>query len=40
MELDALIAALAPSDVVGREPLEIADLAYDARAATPGSLFF
>jgi len=40
MELDALIAALAPSDVVGREPLEIADLVYDARAATPGSLFF
>jgi UDP-N-acetylmuramoyl-L-alanyl-D-glutamate--2,6-diaminopimelate ligase len=40
MELDALIAALAPSDVVGREPLEIADLVYDARTATPGSLFF
>ena len=40
MQLDALIAALAPSDVVGREPLEIADLAYDARTAAPGSLFF
>jgi UDP-N-acetylmuramoyl-L-alanyl-D-glutamate--2,6-diaminopimelate ligase len=40
MELDALIAALAPSDVLGREPLEIADLAYDARAAAPGALFF
>src|SRR6185312_107984 len=40
MEIDQLIAALAPSDVLGRAPLEIADLAYDARAARPGSLFF
>ena len=40
MEIDQLIAALAPSDVLGRAPVEIADLAYDARAAGPGSLFF
>ena len=40
MEIDQLIAALAPSDVLGRTPVEIADLAYDARAAGPGSLFF
>src|SRR6188472_4356844 len=40
MEIDQLIAALAPSDVVGRAPVEIADLAYDARAVEPGSLFF
>ena len=40
MEIDQLIAALAPSDVLGRAPVEIADLAYDARAARPGSLFF
>ena len=35
-----LITALAPVDVVGPAPTEIRDLAYDARAATPGSLFF
>jgi UDP-N-acetylmuramoyl-L-alanyl-D-glutamate--2,6-diaminopimelate ligase len=40
MEIDQLIAALAPSDVLGRAPVEIADLAYDARAAGQGSLFF
>jgi len=40
MEIDQLIAALAPSDVLGQAPVEIADLAYDARAAGPGSLFF
>ena len=40
MEIDQLIAALAPSDVLGRAPVEIADLAYDACAAGPGSLFF
>ena len=40
MEIDQLIAALAPSDVLERAPVEIVDLAYDARAAGPGSLFF
>jgi len=40
MEIDQLIAALAPSDVLGRAPVELVDLAYDARAAGPGSLFF
>ncbi len=40
MEIDQLIAALAPSDVLGRASVEIADLAYDARSAGPGSLFF
>ena len=40
MEIDQLIAALAPTDVLGRASVEIADLAYDARAAGPGSLFF
>jgi len=40
MEIDQLIAALAPSDVLGRAPVEIAELAYDARAAGAGSLFF
>jgi len=40
MEIDQLIAALGPSDVVGRVPVAIADVAYDARAVGPGSLFF
>jgi UDP-N-acetylmuramoyl-L-alanyl-D-glutamate--2,6-diaminopimelate ligase len=43
MELERLIAALAPEAVTGgreRERLEVRDLAYDARAVTPGALFF
>ena len=40
MELERLIAALAPSEVVGGRDVEVLDLAYDARAATSGALFF
>ncbi len=40
MELDALIRALAPSDVIGRRPVEILDLAYDTRRVGDGTLFF
>jgi UDP-N-acetylmuramoyl-L-alanyl-D-glutamate--2,6-diaminopimelate ligase len=40
MQIDSLIAALAPREVVGPAPVEIRDLAYDARAVEPGSLFF
>jgi UDP-N-acetylmuramoyl-L-alanyl-D-glutamate--2,6-diaminopimelate ligase len=40
MDIERVIAALAPADVLGRAPVEIADLAYDARAAGRGSLFF
>ncbi len=40
MQIDSLIAALAPREVVGHVPVEIRDLAYDARAVEPGSLFF
>jgi UDP-N-acetylmuramoyl-L-alanyl-D-glutamate--2,6-diaminopimelate ligase len=40
MDIERVIAALAPVDVVGRAPVKIADLAYDARSATAGSLFF
>src|SRR5215213_2223991 len=40
MEIELLIAALAPLDVVRRAPAEIADLAYDAQTAGPGSLYF
>jgi UDP-N-acetylmuramoyl-L-alanyl-D-glutamate--2,6-diaminopimelate ligase len=40
VELEALIRALAPSEVAGARPAEIADLAYDTRAVEAGSLFF
>src|ERR671933_64381 len=40
MDLERVIAALAPRDVVGRAPLDVADLAYDTRAITPGAVFF
>jgi UDP-N-acetylmuramoyl-L-alanyl-D-glutamate--2,6-diaminopimelate ligase len=40
MQLERLIAALAPTDVVGSGALEIRELAYDARAVPRDSLFF
>jgi UDP-N-acetylmuramoyl-L-alanyl-D-glutamate--2,6-diaminopimelate ligase len=40
MELDRLIAALEPTEVVSPAALEIADLAYDTRALSAGALFF
>ena len=40
MDLERVISALAPTDVVGRAPAEVRDLAYDARAVEPGTLFF
>ena len=40
MQLERLLAALAPKDVVGRAPVELSDLAYDASAVAPGALFF
>ncbi|HET6684168.1 MAG TPA: UDP-N-acetylmuramoyl-L-alanyl-D-glutamate--2,6-diaminopimelate ligase [Gaiella sp.] len=40
MELDALIRALAPGDVIGRRDVEISDLAYDTRTVRDGALFF
>ena len=40
MELEALIRALAPSEVIGGRPVEIEDLSYDTRKLAPGSLFF
>jgi UDP-N-acetylmuramoyl-L-alanyl-D-glutamate--2,6-diaminopimelate ligase len=40
MQLKRLIAALAPTDVVGDGALEIRELAYDAREVPRGSLFF
>jgi UDP-N-acetylmuramoyl-L-alanyl-D-glutamate--2,6-diaminopimelate ligase len=40
MDLERVIAALAPREVVGHAPVDVADLAYDTRATTPGTLFF
>jgi UDP-N-acetylmuramoyl-L-alanyl-D-glutamate--2,6-diaminopimelate ligase len=40
VDIERLIAALAPAQVVALAPTEIRDLAYDARAAAPGALFF
>ena len=40
MDLERLVAALGAVEVVGRAPVEVRDLAYDARAVTPGTLFF
>src|SRR5467141_1902072 len=40
MDLERLVAALGAAEVVGRAPVEILDLAYDARTVTPGAAFF
>jgi UDP-N-acetylmuramoyl-L-alanyl-D-glutamate--2,6-diaminopimelate ligase len=40
VELDALIRALAPTEVSGQRALDVADLAHDTRAVTRGSMFF
>ena len=40
MDLERLVAALEPVETVGRVKAEVRDLAYDARAVTPGALFF
>ena len=40
MQLERLIAALGPTEVVGRAPIEIHGLAYDTRDVPTGALFF
>jgi UDP-N-acetylmuramoyl-L-alanyl-D-glutamate--2,6-diaminopimelate ligase len=40
MDLGRLVTALEPSQVLGSPAVEVRDLAYDARAVTPGALFF
>ena len=40
MDLERVIAALAPAPVVGVARAEIEDLAFDARQVRPGALFF
>ena len=36
MDLERLVAALGPAEVLGRAPVEVLDLAYDARAVDAG----
>ena len=40
MDLERVISALVPATVVQHAPAEVLDLAYDARAVAPGTLFF
>jgi len=40
MDLERLVAALEPVEVLGGLSVEVRDLAYDARGVTPGELFF
>jgi UDP-N-acetylmuramoyl-L-alanyl-D-glutamate--2,6-diaminopimelate ligase len=40
VELEALIRALAPREVIGARPVEIADLSYDSRKVGPDAAFF
>jgi UDP-N-acetylmuramoyl-L-alanyl-D-glutamate--2,6-diaminopimelate ligase len=40
VELDGLIRALAPGEVVGARRIDISDLAYDTRRIEAGALFF
>src|SRR5665647_3001599 len=40
MDLERLVAALGAVEVVGRAPVDVRDLAYDARTVTPGTVFF
>ena len=40
MDLERLVAALEPVEVLGGLSVEVRDLAYDARGVTPGALFF
>ena len=40
MDLERLVAALGPVDVLEPAPTDVRDLAYDARSVEPGSLFF
>jgi UDP-N-acetylmuramoyl-L-alanyl-D-glutamate--2,6-diaminopimelate ligase len=40
MDLERLVSALEPVEVLGRTSAEVRDLAFDARAVLPGALFF
>src|SRR3954454_1791697 len=40
MDLERLAAAVGAVDIVNDAPVQVTDLAYDARAVVPGALFF
>src|SRR3954454_670268 len=40
MQLELLAQALAPNEIVNAAAVDIAELAYDSRAVSPGALFF
>ena len=40
VDLERVIAALAPATVANPAPVEVRELAYDSRAVIPGTLFF
>jgi len=40
VDLERVIAVLAPADVANPAPVEVRELAYDSRAVVPGALFF
>jgi len=40
MNLERLVAALGPVEVLERAPVDVLDLAYDAHAVVPGAAFF
>jgi UDP-N-acetylmuramoyl-L-alanyl-D-glutamate--2,6-diaminopimelate ligase len=40
VDLERLIATLAPVEVLHRAPVDVLELAYDTRAVVPGALFF
>jgi UDP-N-acetylmuramoyl-L-alanyl-D-glutamate--2,6-diaminopimelate ligase len=40
MDLERLVSALGPVEVLGSPSVEVRDLAYDARTVVPGALFF
>src|SRR5947209_4699407 len=40
MNLERFIAALGPGEVLNAASVDVLDLAYDARAVRPGTLFF
>jgi UDP-N-acetylmuramoyl-L-alanyl-D-glutamate--2,6-diaminopimelate ligase len=40
MDLERLVSALEPAEVLGSSAVEVRDLAYDAGSVTPGALFF
>jgi UDP-N-acetylmuramoyl-L-alanyl-D-glutamate--2,6-diaminopimelate ligase len=40
MDLERVISALAPTEIAKRASVDVRDLAYDALAVTPGTLFF